>query len=92
MLNYNIVISLLLLYRKVIYEHFLQVKPDMRLAPSARRELTGELKLSLEQCIERQSADQLYLDQIRSKQVIPQTSSCTWALSDFKDDILILGM
>jgi hypothetical protein len=64
----------------------------MRLAPSARRELTGELKQSLDQCIGSQAADQLYLDQIRSKQVIPQTSSCTWALSDFKDDILILGM
>jgi hypothetical protein len=75
-----------------IYDHFLQVKPDMRLAPSARRELTGELKRSLDQCIESQSADQLYLDQIRSKQVMPQTSSRTWSLSDFKDDVLILGM
>jgi hypothetical protein len=75
-----------------MYAQFLQVKADMRLAPRTRTKLTEELKQSLDQCIESQSADQLYLDQIRSKQIIPQTSSCTWALSDFKDDVLILGM
>jgi hypothetical protein len=75
-----------------MYAHFLQVKADMRLAPSTRTKLTEELKQSLDQWIENQSADQLYLDQIRSKQIIPQTSPCTWALSDFKDDVLILGM
>lgn len=75
-----------------MYAHFLQVKADMRLAPSTRTKLNEEVKRSLDQCIESQSADQLYLDQIRSKQIIPQTSPCTWALSDFKDDVIILGM
>jgi len=65
----------------------------MRLAPSTRTKLTAELKQSLDQCIESQSQDKLYLDQLRSKKIIPQTSSSTWALDDFKDDeILILGM
>jgi hypothetical protein len=65
----------------------------MRLAPSTRTKLTAELKQSLDQCIESQSQDKLYIDQLRSKEIIPQTSSSTWALSDFKDDdILILGM
>ncbi|PNF43847.1 hypothetical protein B7P43_G06048 [Cryptotermes secundus] len=67
-----------------------EVKADMRLAPSTRKKLTEEVKRSLDQCVESQSADQLYLDQIRSKQIIPQTSPCTWALSDFKDDVIIL--
>jgi chromatin assembly factor 1 subunit A len=63
----------------------------MRLAPSTRTKLTAELKQSLDQCIESQSQDKLYLDQLRSKKIIPQTSSSTWALDDFKDDeILIL--
>jgi len=65
----------------------------MRLAPSTRTKLTAELKQSLDQCIESHSQDKLYLDQLRNKEIIPQTSSCTWALSEFKDDeILILGM
>lgn len=65
----------------------------MRLAPSTRTKLTAELKQSLDRCIEIQSQDKLYLDQLRSKEIIPQTSSSTWALNDFKDDeILILGM
>jgi len=65
----------------------------MRLAPSTRTKLTTELKQSLDRCIESQSQDKLYLDQLRSKEIIPQSSFCTWALSDFKDDeILILGM
>jgi hypothetical protein len=65
----------------------------MRLAPSARTNLTAALKQSLDRGIESQSRDKLYLDQLRSKEIIPQTSSSTWALNDFKDDdIVILGM
>jgi len=65
----------------------------MRLAPSTRTKLLAGLKQSLDRCIESQSQDKLYLDQLRSKEIIPQTSSSTWALSDFKDDeIQILGM
>jgi hypothetical protein len=83
--HYHFVVELLM-------HIFLQVKADMRLAPSTRTKLTVELKQLLDQCIESQSEDQLYLDQIRSKKVIPQTSSSTWALKDFKDDIVIMGM
>jgi hypothetical protein len=65
----------------------------MRLAPSTRTELTVDLKQSLDHYIESQSQDKLYLGQLRSKEIIPRTSSSTWALNDFKDDeILILGM
>jgi hypothetical protein len=70
---------------------FWQVKADMRLAPSTRTKLTVLLKQTLDQCIESQSEDQLYIDEIRIKKIIPQTSSSTWALSDFKD-VVILGM
>jgi hypothetical protein len=64
----------------------------MRLAPSSRTKLTVELKESLDKKIGSQSEHQLYFDEIRSKKIIPQTSSSTWDLADFKDDVVILGM
>lgn len=67
-----------------------QVKADMRLAPSTRTKLTAEQKQSLDRCIESQSQDKLYVDQLRSKEIIPQTSSSTWALNDFKDDDIVI--
>jgi hypothetical protein len=64
----------------------------MRLAPSTQTKLTVELKESLDKKIGSQSEHQLYLDEIRSKKNIPQTSSSTWDLADFNDDDVILGM
>ncbi|XP_069695824.1 chromatin assembly factor 1 subunit A-like [Periplaneta americana] len=67
-----------------------EVKADMRLAPNTRITLTTERKQLLDESMGNQAKSASYLDDIRNKKVTPQSSSCTWAVSDFKNDVIIL--
>ncbi|PSN33741.1 hypothetical protein C0J52_23553 [Blattella germanica] len=67
-----------------------QVKADMRLAPSKRTILTSELRKTLDKALEIQDQGKLYLEQLKNKEINPQSTTTTWALSDFKNDVVIL--
>ena len=70
---------------------YVQVKSDMRLAPNTRNSLTSKLKFWLEGALETQSEGKLYLEELRLKEITPRCATSTWALTDFKDDVVILG-
>lgn len=63
-----------------------QIKHDMRLAPLVRTKFTN--KASMDKAVQKQVATALYLEQLKGRAVT--TSSKTWPLSEYKNEVVIL--
>ncbi|XP_046400375.1 chromatin assembly factor 1 subunit A-B-like [Ischnura elegans] len=66
------------------------VKGDMRLAPIVRVNLNQKEKEEIEVKIAKQSAEKLYLDELKEKVRCPKTHCATWPLSELKDEVTIV--
>lgn len=69
------------------------VKSDMRLAPLTRADLTNDKKSNLDNLLEKQGIDELYLKCLKDGLFKPQFRGKTWPISDKDedDDIMIVG-
>ena len=72
-----------------------EVKADMRVAPITRRNMSDEEKLKFDELCEKQILDrsQLYVSEIRNKDVVTRKSGKTWLAEtkDDEDDVVIIG-
>lgn len=66
------------------------IKADMRLAPAVRNPLTEERRKALDQFLECQVDDSLYIKSLKNGYK-PLVGQKTWPLSDKDDDVVIVG-
>ncbi|XP_066994100.2 chromatin assembly factor 1 subunit A-B [Anabrus simplex] len=75
-----------------VVEHFMpfEVKADMRLAPKVRSIFDSKRREALEEALNQQSEERLYLDELAQKSYAPRSCGQTWPLSEMANEVYII--